>query len=82
MIVDFIDKIAAQGSFDEQVGIAERAFAVAASSGGKSTPYYTLTESEEHRLMEIGVDDAICDFLERFEVYCQNLYGRRWIRKI
>lgn len=82
MIVDFIDKIVAQEDFDAQVMIAERAFAIAANSGGKSIPYYSLTKSEEQRLTEINMDDAICNFLENFEKYCRNLYGRRRIEMI
>ncbi len=79
MIADFIEKIAAQKSFDSQVEIAENTFAAAVGSGGEFIPSYVLTEREEERLKGIDMEKTVNEFFEKFEVYCRDLYGKRWV---
>ena len=79
MRVNFLEKIAAQESFDKQIKIAEKTFATTVDSGGEFIPSYVLTKREEGILKGIDMEKVINKFLERFEYYCRDLYGRRWI---
>ena len=79
MLANFIEKIAAQESFEEQVEIAELTFAGAVASRGESFPSYVLSEAERERLNEVDSDVVMNEFLERFGKYCRELYGPRWV---
>lgn len=71
MIVgDYVTKIAAQRSFDDQLKVAELDLAYRIAGKGQETVLYLLTHEELERL-------RVIDIQEGFGEFCEEMIGRR-----